>query len=172
MSDTNNQEILKLINSSQDRLFCFILSICPNRDLTEDILQETNRVLWQKREKFELGTSFVAWAFQVAKNQTLAHLKSNRRKQWLLFDTEFVEAVARRSEEREGIWEQKVKALRGCLATLNGEEQSVVQCRYRQRHSIREIASELEKSEPAIKQLLFRVRNKLKACIERKLMAE
>ena len=126
----NDTEIHRLIDENQTRLFGFILSICPNRLLAEDILQETNRVVWEKRAVFEINTSFISWAMRIARNQTLAHIKSSRSKHWLLFNTEFVEAVAKRYEERESDWDGKLAALRNCVKRLSIKEFELIKSRY------------------------------------------
>ena len=52
----------------QRELYAFILSMLPNLTEADDVLQETNMVLWRKREEFEPGTNFGAWARTVARS--------------------------------------------------------------------------------------------------------
>lgn len=38
--------------SRQDRLLAYILTLVPHRHVAQDILQETNLVLWRRRDEF------------------------------------------------------------------------------------------------------------------------
>ena len=51
------------------------MSVLPNRTDVDDLLQETNLVLWREFESFEIGTNFTAWAYRIAHNQVLAWRK-------------------------------------------------------------------------------------------------
>lgn len=62
----NSPEFLQLLTSHQSRIYAYILSLVFDRTQADDLLQETNAVLWRKAEEFETGTNFVAWAFQIA----------------------------------------------------------------------------------------------------------
>ena len=60
--EEREEQIVQQIAACQDQLFAYILTLVPHRDVARDILQETNLVLWRRREEFVPGTSFVAWA--------------------------------------------------------------------------------------------------------------
>ena len=64
--EEREERVVQRIATCQDRLFAYILTLVPRRDVARDILQETNLVLWRRREEFVAGTSFVAWASKVA----------------------------------------------------------------------------------------------------------
>jgi hypothetical protein len=54
-------EFSQLLASHQDVLIWFIRSLLPGSPDVDDILQETNLVLWKKWDPFETGTSFLNW---------------------------------------------------------------------------------------------------------------
>src|SRR5450830_1166008 len=60
---------VQLVTQYQQRVHLFILSLVPNRADADEILHETNMVLWRKFEEFRPGSDFRAWAFQVAYNK-------------------------------------------------------------------------------------------------------
>ena len=66
------EEVVRSIAQAQRRLFAFILTLVRRAGDAEDILQETNVVLWRKRETFRPGSDFYAWAFEIARWQFLA----------------------------------------------------------------------------------------------------
>ena len=160
-----------LIGSNQRRLYEYIFSLVPNYSVVDDILQETNRVLWEKRDQFKLGTNFLAWARKIAHFQTLDFLKTSKRKGWLHFDTDLTQAIARRVDEQDETRVSRTKALKECMSKLSAKDQEIVNLRYNLHLSLKEIAVEASRSEGALKQVFLRIRKQLKECIDRKVLA-
>jgi RNA polymerase sigma-70 factor, ECF subfamily len=52
----------------------------------DDVLQEAAVVAWQKRAEFAPGSSFGAWVGQIARNISLRHRESRRRRQSAAID--------------------------------------------------------------------------------------
>ena len=55
-----------MLESAQPRLRGYVASILGAWSDVDDLVQETNLVLIQKRHNFEAGTNFIAWSFRVA----------------------------------------------------------------------------------------------------------
>lgn len=55
------EEFVQLFSRSQRRLFLHILAQVSNPADAEEILQDTNVVIWSKFEQFQQGTNFIAW---------------------------------------------------------------------------------------------------------------
>ena len=82
-----------MVTRYQQRVYLFILSLLPNPADAEEVLQETNLVLWRKFEEFEPGTNFKAWAFQTAYYKIQSFLSRQERDR-ARFGDEFLEKVA------------------------------------------------------------------------------
>ncbi|MCG8651066.1 MAG: sigma-70 family RNA polymerase sigma factor [Pirellulales bacterium] len=162
----------ELIEDHQSPLRAFILAICPDHSSVEDILQETNRVLWEKRTDFQLGTNFLAWARKIAQFQTMSFLKTSKRKSWLRFDSELVQALAEMIETQDKQRNQRAEALKHCLSQLSETDTALIQWRYKEQLSVRQISLLTSRSEGALKQVYLRIRNQLRLCLERKILAE
>jgi len=164
-------EYLQLVTRHQAAIHGYIRSLAPGID-AEDVLQETNIVLWEKASSYERGTHFKAFAFRVAYLKTLEALRARRREHWLHFDSELLEAIAeQRSDEEENI-PGRQHALRRCLEKLGDSDRQLIHARYTERRTVREIARDLDRTEGALQQLFFRLRNALRTCIERTLARE
>ncbi len=50
-------------------LRAFARSLCGQRDLADDLAQETLAKAWQARDKFQLGTNLKAWLFVILRNE-------------------------------------------------------------------------------------------------------
>lgn len=162
----------ELIESHQQHLRDFIFMICPNRTYIDDILQETNRVLWEKRMDFQPGTNFLAWARKIAKYQTMSFQTTSQRSAWLRFDSELVHTLAEIIEAQKGNPSSRIKALNRCVSRLSEADQALIQMRYESQLSLSQISDATSRSEGALKQVFLRIRGQLKQCIERTVLVE
>lgn len=162
-------DTIRQISQHQAALQAYIYSLHPDRSEGQDILQETNVVLWQKVEEFRDGTNFKAWAFRIAYLQTLAHLKRAKRGNWLGFSTDLVDTLASEAEPLLTNFEERHAALQSCLEKLPEKDTEIVRAHYESQRPLPEVGAEVGRSVGALKQVLLRVRRSLKDCIERKL---
>jgi DNA-directed RNA polymerase specialized sigma24 family protein len=82
VSDSYIQQLVGL----QTRLYAYILTLLADAAAAEDVLQETNLVLYCKAKEFTEGTCFDAWAFRTARNQCLAFWTLRGRDRLVLDD--------------------------------------------------------------------------------------
>ena len=169
-TNSQNDKYEELVRSHQDELRRYLFLICPNQTAREDILQETNRVLLQKRNEFELGTNFGAWARKIAHFQLLSHLKHRKTKSWLFFDSELIHLLARTAEEVDELADRRKNKLSDCLAALSETDRALIKLKYEQELSLREISNLTGRSEGGLKQAFLRIRKSLGNCINRKMM--
>ena len=92
MTDST-QTFPEILASHQQRLLGYIISLLGDADSAWDVLQETNRVLLEKRDDFQPGTSFLNWALTVAQFQTMAWLRNQKRSR-LIVTAEIAELPA------------------------------------------------------------------------------
>lgn len=168
--DTTEQFVQQLI-SCQTHVYTYILSLLGDRDLADEVLQETNLVLWRKADEFEPGTEFGAWACTIARFQVLAQRQKLARDH-LVFDDDVLDLVAERAAERLADMPARQRALRRCLSTLSEDQRKMLLARYAENGSVARIAEELGRSAPSVSQTLYRVRQLLVQCIERRLAEE
>lgn len=130
-----------------------------------DVLQETNLVLWTKREKFEIGTNYLAWAFTIARYEVKKYRSYRKRAADLRFSEKFIEAFSC-LEPPAGLHEDYLRSLEGCLSKLSDKERELVNYRYTPGYSLRKLATDHEISPGTLRSSLFRIRQTLRTCIE------
>lgn len=67
-----------IYNRYVPRLYYFVLEYIPQKDIAENIIQDTLMVLWDKRSSLSDGTNLSAYLFTVAKNNCLYKLRDSR----------------------------------------------------------------------------------------------
>lgn len=161
-------EFVALLTGSQRRLYAFILALTRNPADADDVLQETNLVLWRKSDQFAPGSDFDAWSLRVAQFQVMAHRKRRQRSR-LHFDDELVERVAADAGEVLAGFDARREALAHCLRRLRPEQRRLVAERYQPGGCVNELAARQGRSPKAVSEALRRIRRVLLECIERTL---
>jgi RNA polymerase sigma-70 factor (ECF subfamily) len=159
------------LSRHQARLRGLIRCLLFNRQDVEDVSQDTNVLLLRKAADFRPGTDFWAWSSQVARYQVLTHCKKLKRDR-LVFSDELLATLAEDLGSRVAEVDDRRTALDACLTKLPAPQRQLLELRYGPKSSIEEIAVSLERSAGSIRQTLFRIREALLACIERRLVTE
>lgn len=156
-----------MLADHQGRLYGFIRSLMGADAGIEDVLQNTNRVLWEKASTFTPGTNFRAWAFQTARYQVLQFRAKQQREGIMIpFSNELLESLAILAGEKESAYERRRKFLKMCLEKMPPRQRDVIEKRYFERLSVTSISEALGIKPNAVSQLLFRGRENLLHCIE------
>jgi RNA polymerase sigma-70 factor (ECF subfamily) len=168
--DDRTERFIRLMTGHQNGLFTYLASLLGSLNDAQDVLQETNLVLWRRSDDFVEGTDFGAWARTIAHYQILAYVRDKKRDRHV-FDVQLLQQLAQRPQPG-GDDEGRRLALRRCLAELPDDQRWLIGQRYSPGGSIKGIAQQLGKSEGAIKMTLSRIRQNLMHCIRGKLAAE
>ena len=168
MNEEEEREYVALLADHQSMVRGFVISLMPGVPGADDVIQETNQVLWAKRGEFELGTNFKAWALRIARFQVMAHMKTMRRQRWVTLEDADVEMMA---EELEASLdptheEERKMALKRCLAKLSDGERDMLLRRYWKNQRLQDFCAITGLSLSNIKITLFRLRAGLKRCIQ------
>jgi RNA polymerase sigma-70 factor, ECF subfamily len=170
-TDARVDAYVRLLGQNQRRVTMYVLSLVPRWNDAEEIIQETNLVLWREFDRFEPGTNFAAWACKVAFHQVLAWQKRRGRDR-LRFTPEFLEVVAGETAAAAERLEERGRMLEGCLRKLPNDQRELVRLRYTENCSIDDMARQLDRTATAIYRALSRVRNTLHECVTRSLAQE
>ncbi len=164
-------QYLQLVTNHQALLRGYIHSIAPGVN-ADDVLQETNTILWKKMDSFELGSNFKAFSCKVARFKTMEALRSQKKEQWLVFDSEIVDRVSERFSSSADATGNAQFALRLCMKDLKQTEQDLIYKRYEEGMTVRALAKQSDRKEGALQQAFFRLHNALRKCIKQKLTTE
>ncbi len=142
----------------------------PGSSDVEDVLQNTNLVLWEKKDSFEIGTNFQAWAFAIARNLVKAHWKSEKRANSHRLDEKVIDTIIETwtNPERTPA-EGKHQALELCMQRLKPNEIKLIEARYTATLTLEDQAGDLNRSSASVRVSLFRIREKLRLCVEKRL---
>lgn len=154
----------------QRKLHAFIISMVWNPADADDVLQETNLVLWQKADDFDPTRPFLPWAMRFAQLQVMAWLKS-RQRQRVVFDDDLVRLLASEAAA-EPLFDPRRTALAACLQKLKPPQRDLVMRRYEPDGSVNAMAAAAGITPKAVSDRLRRIRDTLLDCVNRALARE
>ncbi|MEN1680372.1 MAG: sigma-70 family RNA polymerase sigma factor [Planctomycetota bacterium] len=166
--DADQREFVKLLAASERRLSAYILTLVPNLNDADEILQETHVRLWESRNRYEPGTDFVAWATRVAYYQVLTWRK-RRGRQRLVFSDELVSELSSRSEAAAEQSGDRHEALLLCLSELSDGSRAVLAKVYADGQHIKDVAVAMGRTAESLYKVVQRLRTTLRNCIEQRL---
>ena len=147
MNNVNtSEEFVELMTSFQGRLYAYIMSLIANPDAANDILQETNLVLWQKSGEYQMGTNFKAWSFRIANFRVMAYRQRKMRDR-LVFDDDIMMTLTVEAGIMDDTYEIRQKQLNVCMAKLPDRQRDLIERRYSIGASIKKIAEDLKSTQ-------------------------
>ena len=163
-------EFVHLLTTHQSMIRGYIRTLIPNASDAPDILQNTNIVLWEKREAFQAGSNFKAWAFAIARFRAMNHRKKQLRKKELVLDESIIELLEQCAPQDES-WmvEQQQLALEQCLGGLKSKDRELIHHRYAAHTRLADYAQIIGSTPASLRVKLNRLRDVLRHCLAQKL---
>lgn len=173
LQSQETRDFVRLLISHQPALRGFIISMMPGSSDIQDVLQDTNVVIWEKMESYKPGTNFRAWTFAIAKNVMRSHHNRLKRDCKPEFDENLTDLIADTWFQRESAeLSQKEVAFDHCLRTLDQEEWALINARYSRHDSLEAHAAATSRPASTLRASLCRIREKLRACVSRRIKME
>jgi RNA polymerase sigma-70 factor, ECF subfamily len=167
MGDPNlrrTEEFIELSSCHQRQLLGYIFTLVRNMDDAEDLLQQTNLVLWRKFDDYRPGTDFMRWACCVAHLQALTFLRRKRRDP-LPLNESVLQQLADRRLDRSKLYEHYRDALQPCMERLAEADRELLDLSFGGRLSTKDIAAKLNRTADSIYHSLQRIRRVLFDCV-------
>jgi len=170
-NSSRTEEFIRLITLYQPRIYLFVLSLVHNRADADEVMQDTNVVLWEQFDQFRPGSDFRVWAFQVAYYKSRQFLDRQQRSR-VRFGEVFMDKLAAVAASQPDDYDARQEALAHCLEKLSDKDRRLIDARYQPAATVASAAEQLGRSTEAVYKGLQRLRRALHDCIERQLLGE
>ena len=157
------------------RLGAFVGGLLRDAHAAEDVIQEVWVRLAAEVEKGTVFENQPAWCRAVAKNLILKHWRRQRNAK-VIADSEVLEVFLARvdqafaeTDESGDLWVRRQQALDDCVAVLPEKSRRLLSLRYEGRVPVEEISRRVGQRFDAVTKALYRLRQALSDCVERKL---
>lgn len=169
--DSQAIQATRLWTLAQPVVSAFIVSAVRDFAARDDVLQETAVAVMESFGRYDPQRPFVAWAMGIAQNQVRLYLRRIQRDR-IVFDDDVLAQLAVAFEETSPQQSQALGFLHGCLDQLEGRARELCELRYARDLKPAAIAESLGMSANTVAKALQRIRDQLRACIERKAAVE
>ena len=164
------QSFALLLAKHRGPVIHFLYRMIQNRAVAEELAQEVFLRVYRSRAGYEPTAKFTTWLFRIASHVALNHIRDGKheRNQESL-DGESAEGIARQvasrapTVEQEMVREVQLAEVRRTVELLPAKQRAAVLMHKYQEMDYAQIAAALECSESAVKSLLFRAYETLRA---------
>ena len=161
----------EIIRTYQTDVWKVVAAMLKNREMTEELVQETFVNAYTHLDQFESEKDFSPWVKAIARNVVREKLRT-RSRQSKRFSAYFDHVQTQlEDEERYAVHKSRLSdALLKCREKLSPLSKELLDLRYTHAASFEKISLHIDRTLKATRQLLSRIRIKLKNCIERQLV--
>jgi len=163
--DDRRAVFVELLTQHQRKLYSYIYSLVPNAADSDDLLQETNLVLWKKANGYKLGTNFMAWACQIAFFNVQKFLTTKGRSR-VYFNEELLAQLAELHLDHADSHAIYSMLLISCLEKLSEGSKLLLKLRYDGNHEMQDIAEQVKRPVASLYNSLSNIRFKIMKCIK------
>ena len=165
--DDSTRQAARLWTLDEPLVSAFVTSVVRDFLARDDVLQEVAVAVIESFDRYDSSLPFVGWALGIAQNQVGLHLRRVRRDPHV-FDDETITGLASAFEAVPAEATHKLNFLQDYLRSLDGRVKELCDLQYRQDLKPAAIADVVGMTENSVAKALQRIRDQLRACIERK----
>ena len=158
----------QLVTPYLPMLFAYSRAICLDFHAAQDVVQETSIIAFRNLNHLFPEADFSTWMRAIARRQALEARRKLHR--FARFAEEAVERAYQDPASPDVADHRKM--LGDCIRALGERGQGVVEEHYFHGLSLSEVASRLDTSVSAVKQLLYRARKLLEECVRKRRLGE
>lgn len=154
----------------QQSLLAYVMSIVPDRQDAQDILQDAFLVVSGKANTWVEGTSFFAWGCAIVRYEALHYARAGK-KRMIPLDEQVLEQLHSEALPPAD-FDQQIESLKECLKRLSPRARELIMMRYHTARMPEQIAVEVQWSVNAVRVALTRARQALRECIQQQRAVE
>jgi RNA polymerase sigma-70 factor (ECF subfamily) len=146
------------------RIFAFLFKMCQDRDLSEELTQESFYQALKSFHRYDGSCSLFTWLAAIAKNTYFKHLRKASQRQNDLFGPDEMTLSATEEDDPAELLQKRaeIEALRRIVDRLPDKYKDVVVLRIYGDLPFSEIAKFLKISENSAKVLFYRAKNQIR----------
>jgi RNA polymerase sigma-70 factor, ECF subfamily len=158
----------QVIRDHQHAIHAYLRSRVLRTEDADDLCQEVFLRFYLARARFDEGQMVRPWLLGIARNLLREHARQHRRRKEVAW-TELCLELEDLMVHHESVGEDALRGLPECLESLGESARDAIRMHYARNLKLAEIGEKLRRSEGAVKLLVFRARQALRRCLERKL---
>jgi RNA polymerase sigma-70 factor, ECF subfamily len=156
----------ELYRRLQRPLFGYLMKLVREREMVEDVLNETMMEVWRQAARFEGRSSVNTWVFSIAHHRAVSRLRKKRETSLDEEQAATIEDEAPTPDENAMTGDMS-RLLATLMEQLSFEHREILHLAYFQEFSVQEIADALDLPANTVKTRMFYARQRLKVLLEK-----
>lgn len=111
----------KLYRANVGKVYALCLRLCGQRELAEDLTQESFIRAWQKLDKFRGESAFGSWLYRLTSNVAISHLRQNNKWKMVEFSSQLHDG-----ESNDDMTKSKTMDIERALGKLPEQARAVI----------------------------------------------
>lgn len=168
--DGDSTSFALLLERHRTPVVHFLYRMVQNQAVSEELAQEVFLRVYRSRERYEPTAKFTTWLFRIATHLALNWIRDGKKEKGQeSLSEDLIEGVERQvadrqlTVEQEMLYEVKLREVRDAIGMLPQKQRAAVMMHKYEELEYSQIAKALECSESAVKSLLFRAYETLRA---------
>jgi RNA polymerase sigma-70 factor (ECF subfamily) len=161
------QRLAEVIARHQQAVAAYLRSRVLRAEEADDLVQEVFLRLYMAGDRFDASRTIEPYLLGIARNVLREWARRQRTRREVSWTDVCLEAEAAPSE-LSSQYEEELQHLPACLQQLPAPARQAVEMHYRHKACLQEIGQALRRSVGAVKLLLYRARQALRRCLDRK----
>lgn len=163
-----------LVDRYKDMIFTLAIKMVKNREIAEEVSQDTFIKIFNSLSKFKGDSKFSTWIYKIAYNTCLDYLKKNKKEEHNVVIDELKGYVVKTTTNALSILEdqERKQDIQHCLNLLPSEESFLLTLFYFEDQNLNEIGKIMDISANNVKIKLYRSRKKLAVILKKQLEPE
>lgn len=164
----NPQHFAALYDKYYSQILKFVYQRVATKQDAYDVTQQVFVQAMLSLEKYEYrGLPFSSWLYRIAINELNKAFRKNEKQRGINLEEKHLIDIA--EEMNADTQNENEQAVLNALTTLEEDDYQIVEMRFFEKRAFKEIAEILNISEATAKMRLYRILEKLKPVVERKL---
>jgi RNA polymerase sigma factor (sigma-70 family) len=163
-----------LVDRYKDMIFSLAIKMVKNREIAEEVSQDTFIKIFSSLNKFKGDSKFSTWIYKIAYNTCLDYLKKSKKEDHNIVVDELDGYLLKTTDNAFSILEdqERKQDIQNCLNLLPSEESFLLTLFYFDDQNLSEIGKIMDISANNAKIKLFRSRKKLAVILREQLEPE
>jgi len=156
----------ELYRRLQRPLYGYLMKLVREREMVEDVLNETMLEVWRQAARYEGRASVNTWVFSIAHHRAVSRLRKKRES---ALDEEAAAAIEDEAPtpDENAVTSDMNRLIAALMEQLSFEHREILHLAYYQEFSVQEIADALDLPANTVKTRMFYARQRLKVLLEK-----
>ena len=167
-NEHSHERFVRLLTEHEGMIRASIRAVIQRSEDVAEIMQSVSVVMWRKFDSLTDSAGFAKWACVIARYEILKFKRARARDRFQ-FDEELISLILEEGAQEIPARAARLAHLEACLEKLPESRKALVLQAYTEGCSIKNLAAHLGRSQDGLYQLLRRIREELRYCMESQL---